>query len=364
MTAPRPQPGILGIMPYRGGEAAVPGVARVSKLSSNESPLGPSPKAAAAYRALADTLHRYPDGGAHDLRQALARHHGLDSERIVCGNGSDELISLLAQAYCGPGDEVLYSRHGFLMYPIAAKARGATPVTAPERDLVADVDALLARVTARTRIVFIANPNNPTGSYIPAADMRRLRDGLPAGVLLVIDAAYAEYVGKNDYSPGLELVDAREDVVMTRTFSKIHGLAGLRVGWAYASPAIVDVLQRVRGPFNVNAPAQAAAVAALADVAWADAARTHNDVWLPWLTRQITATGVEVAPSVGNFLLLRFPPKPRDAAAADAFLRQQGFILRPMGAYGLPDCLRLTVGTEVDNRGLVAALAEFMRRSP
>jgi histidinol-phosphate aminotransferase len=362
MTVPRPQPGILGISPYRGGEAAVPGVARVAKLSSNETPLGPSPKAIAAYRALADALHRYPDGASHDLRQALARHHGLDAARIVCGNGSDELISLLAQAYCGPGDEVLYSRHGFLMYPIAAKARGATPVTAPERDLVADVDALLSKVTERTRIVFIANPNNPTGSYLPAAEMRRLRDGLPGGVLLVIDAAYAEYVGKNDYSPGVELVDAREDVVMTRTFSKIHGLAGLRVGWLYAPPAIVDVLQRVRGPFNVNAPAQAAAQAALADVAWTDAARTHNDIWLPWLARQIGAAGIEVAPSAGNFLLLRFPASPRDAAAADAFLRQRGFILRPMGGYGLPDCLRMTVGTEEENRGVAAAIAGFMAR--
>ncbi len=360
MTAPRPQPGILGIMPYRGGEAAVPGVARVAKLSSNEGPLGPSPRAVAAYRALADNLHRYPDGGAHELRRALARHHGLDGERIVCGNGSDELISLLTQAYCGPGDEVLYSRHGFLMYPIAAKARGATPVTAPERELVADVDALLSKVTERTRIVFLANPNNPTGSYLPAAEVQRLRDGLPAGVLLVIDAAYAEYVGKNDYSPGVELAGAREDVVMTRTFSKIHGLAGLRVGWAYASPAIVDVLQRVRGPFNVNAPAQAAAVAALADVAWTDAARTHNDIWLPWLTRRIAATGIEVAPSAGNFLLLRFPAAPRDAAAADEFLRQRGLILRPMSAYGLPESLRLTVGVEDENRALVAALADFM----
>jgi histidinol-phosphate aminotransferase len=360
MTAPRPQPGILGISPYRGGEAAVPGVAKVAKLSSNETPLGPSPKAVAAYRAMADSLARYPDGGAHELRQALGRHHGLDPERIVCGNGSDELISLLTQAYCGPGDEVLYSRHGFLMYPIATKARGATPVTAPERDLVADVDALLSKVTDKTRIVFIANPNNPTGSYLSAAEMRRLRDGLPAGVLLVIDAAYAEYVGQNDYSAGVELVDARDDVVMTRTFSKIHGLAGLRVGWAYASPAIIDVLQRVRGPFNVNAPAQAAAVAALADIGWAGAARAHNDRWLPWLRREIAAIGIAVPPSVGNFLLLRFPRAPRDAAAADAYLRQRGFILRPMVAYGLPDSLRMTVGAEDENRGVVAALAEFM----
>jgi histidinol-phosphate aminotransferase len=362
MTAPKPRPGIEGIVAYRGGEAAVPGVAKVHKLSSNETPLGSSPRAVAAYKAMAGELHRYPDGHSDALRKALAAHFGLPADRLVCGNGSDELLGLLTQAYCGPGDEVLYSQHGFLMYPIAAKARGATPVAAPEKDLTADVDALLARANERTRIVFIANPNNPTGSYLPTDELRRLRDGLPPGVLLVIDAAYAEYVGRNDYSPGTELVAGRDDTVMTRTFSKIYGLAGLRVGWLYGPPGIVEVLNKVRGPFNVNGPAQAAAVAALADTAWTAAARAHNDAWLPRLDLAIDRIGLASLPSVGNFLLIRFPNPPKDAVAAHRFLCQRGVILRPMQAYGLPNCLRLTVGTEEANQAALAALAEFMEQ--
>ncbi len=359
MTAPKPNAGILGISPYKGGESAVAGVTDVRKLSSNETPLGPSPKAVAAYRALADELHRYPDGAADALRQAIARHHGLPAENIVCSNGSDEMISLLCQAYCGPGDEVLYSRHGFLMYPIAAMARGATPVTADETNFTCNVDALLAKVTPRTRIVFLANPNNPTGTYISAAELRRLRDGLPAGVLLVIDAAYAEYVGRNDYSDGTELVRERDDTVMTRTFSKIYGLAALRVGWTYAPTPIVEIINRVRGPFNVNAAAQSAAVAALTDTAWTDKARAHNDSELPRIAKAIAALGIEVVPSVGNFLLMRFPGGAEEAKAADAFLRDQGLILRAMAGYGLPEALRLTIGTLEENDRFLKALAAF-----
>lgn len=360
MTLPQPNPGLMAITPYKGGDSAVPGVTEVHKLSSNESPLGPSPKAVAAYQALAGELHRYPDGGSDKLRQALAKQHGLSPERIVCSNGSDELISQLVQGYCRPGDEVLFSRHGFLMYPLAAMAHGATPVTAPETDFTADVDALLAKVTPRTRIVFLANPNNPTGSYLPAAEVARLRDKLPAGVLLVIDAAYAEYVSRNDYTPGIELVNARDDVVMTRTFSKIYGLAGLRVGWAYGPAEVIDVIHRVRGPFNVNLVAQTVAIEALHDSAWTAAARAHNDKWLPWLSREIGALGLSVLPSVGNFLLVRFGPAPKNADAANAFLTKRGLILRPMGAYGLGDSLRLTVGTVEENRLVVAALKDFV----
>jgi histidinol-phosphate aminotransferase len=361
VTAPQPQPGILGITPYKGGEGAVPGVADVRKLSSNESPLGPSPKAAAAYAALATELHRYPDGASDALRQAIAKHHGLDPERIVCGNGSDELIGLITAAFAGPGDEVVYSQHGFLMYPIAAMAHGAKPVVAPEKNLTADVDALIAAVTPKTKIVFLANPNNPTGTYLPAAEVKRLRAGLPPHVLLVIDAAYAEYVTRNDYSAGVDLVDAGDNTVMTRTFSKIYGLAALRIGWMYAPTNIVDIINRTRGPFNVNAAAQVTAVAALADVAHIDAARTHNDIWLPKLTEGIRALGLEVAPSVGNFLLIRFGKAPKDAAAADAFLRGRGLVLRGMAAYGLADCLRLTIGTEEENVRFLAALKDFVQ---
>lgn len=361
MSLPQVQPGILDITPYKGGESVAAGVSRVIKLSSNESPLGPSPQAIAAYQAATREIHRYPDGAVQDLRKALARHHGLEIERIICSNGSDELIGQIVQAFAGPGDEVLFSRHGFLMYPIAAKAHGATPVMAPERQLTTDVDALLAAVTPRTRIVFLANPNNPTGSYISNMEVKRLHAALPPNVLLVLDAAYAEYVSRNDYSAGVDLVRASENVVMTRTFSKIYGLAGLRVGWAYGSAAFVDIINRVRGPFNVNLPAQAAAIAALADIAHLDAARTHNDIWLPWLVRETAKLGLTTEPSVGNFLLIRFPLGAKNAVNAYEFLTRKGLILRPVAAYGLGEYLRCTIGTEEENKLLITALAEFVQ---
>lgn len=360
MTSPKPQPGIMDIAPYKGGEGQLPGVDKVYKLSSNESPIGPSPKAVAAYQKQAAELHRYPDGGAEVLRQTIARHYGLPAANIICSNGSDEMISLICAAYCGPGDEVLYSRHGFLMYPIAAMARGATPVQAAEKNYTTDVDALLAAVTPKTKIVFVANPNNPTGSYITAAELRRLRDGLPAGVLLVVDAAYAEYVSRNDYSNGAELVAARDDTLMLRTFSKIYGLGGLRLGWTYAPDNIAAVINRVRGPFNVNAAAQAAGVAAMEDVAWLDKARSHNDTELPRVTAALKALGLDVLPSVGNFVLVRFPGGAEQAKAADAALRQRGLILRAMGAYGLGEALRLTIGTVEEDDLVIAALTAFM----
>src|SRR5215471_3864587 len=330
-----PRPGILDINPYIGGEAKAPGIARPIRLASNESALGPSGKAIAAYRALAGEIHRYPDGNAQELREALGRHHGLDPERIVCGAGSDELITLLIRCYAGPGDEVLYSRHGFLMYPINAQAVGAKPIAAPERELTTDVDALLARVTDRTRIVFIANPNNPTGTYLSTQEVARLHAGLPPWVLLAIDAAYAEFVNRNDYEPGITLVDRAENVVMLRTFSKIYALAGLRLGWAYCPPAIADVLNRVRGPFNVAAPALAAGVAAVEDLNALNRARAHNDRWLPWFSERLAALWLQLTPSVANFVLACFP----DADAAFTFLHSRGILTRKMGAYGLPQHL-------------------------
>jgi len=359
--APVPGPGILDISPYIGGEAKAEGFARPIRLASNESALGPSPKAVAAYQALAGEIHRYPDGSAAELRAALGRHNGLDPARIVCGSGSDELIGLLLRAYARPGDEVLYSRHGFLMYPIGAKSVGATPVAVPERALTADVDGFLARVTERTRIVFVANPNNPTGTYLSADEMARLHAGLPPGVVLAIDAAYAEFVNRNDYEPGIALVNRAENVVMLRTFSKIYALAGLRLGWAYCPLAIADVLNRIRGPFNVTAPALAAGVAAVEDVAALARARAHNDRWLPWLSERLAALGLELTPSVGNFVLPRFPDEPRhDAAAAFAFLQSRGILTRQMGAYGLPQHIRITIGTGEEMEAVAAALADFM----
>ena len=273
-NGPAPRPGILDIAPYVGGEHA-----GHIRLASNEGALGPSPRAMEAYQRVAGELHRYPDGGSKDLRNAIAKRFGLDAERIVCGAGSDELISLLIRAYAGPGDEVLYPEHGFLMYPIGAKSVGATPVKAPETNLTTDVDHLLAHVTPRTKLVFVANPNNPTGTYITAEEMARLHAGLPSNVVLVIDAAYAEYMNSNDYSAGQELVDRHPNVVMTRTFSKIFALGSLRLGWAYCPAGIADVLNRVRGPFNVSAAAQAAGVAAVEDAEFLERSRTHNEQW-------------------------------------------------------------------------------------
>jgi histidinol-phosphate aminotransferase len=359
---PQPRPEILAIDPYVPGKSHVPGVAKVHKLSSNESPLGPSPKAIEAVRALTDSLELYPDGASTALREAIGRRYGLDPSRIICGNGSDEVLALLAHVFLHPGDEGLYSQYGFLTYPIGIRAAGGIPVAAEETNKTANVDAILEKVSARTKIVYLANPNNPTGTYIPFDEVKRLHAGLPPHTLLVIDAAYAEYVTRNDYAAGLELASTADNVIMTRTFSKIHGLAGLRIGWGYGSAHVVDALNRVRGPFNLNGAAQAAGVASLGDAAHIERAIAHNARWLPWLAEAIAELGIEVTPSVGNFLLLTFPKEPRRTAAdADAFLSPRGFILRAVAAYGLPDSLRLTVGGEEANRGVVAALGEFMR---
>jgi len=360
MTAPTPRPGILDISPYVGGESKIAGVDRIMKLSSNEGALGPSPKALAAYQAVGPEMHRYPDGHAVKLRQAIAERYKLDAARIVCGCGSDEILQLLARAYAGPGDEVLFSRHAFIVYPIAALSAGATPVAAEEEELTASVDNLLAAVTERTKVLFLTNPNNPTGTYIPASEVKRLRDNLPAHVLLVIDAAYAEYVGRNDYGDGADMVEGSDNVVMTRTFSKIFGMGGMRVGWAYCPAAIADVLNRIRGPFNVSSAALAAAQAAIEDTAFTELARRHNDYWLPWLAERMTALGLEVVPSVANFILVRFPTVDKTAKAADAFLRSKGIIVRGVSSYGLPDYLRITIGPADEVQAVAAAVAEFM----
>lgn len=357
---PQPKPGLLDISPYVPGKSGPDGRKR-HKLSSNESPLGPSPAAKAAYEKCATSLHLYPDGSAAVLREAIASRYGLKADHIVCGAGSDELLQLLAHAYLGPDDEAIHSQYGFLVYPIAIRSNGARPVVAPEREFVADVDAILARVSPRTRMVFLANPNNPTGTYLPFSEVKRLHAGLPPAVLLVLDAAYAEYVRANDYEAGLELVSTSDNVVMTRTFSKIHGLAALRLGWAYCPGHVADVLNRIRGPFNVSAPAIAAGAAAIGDQRFIEQAVAHNDRWLAWLGAEIRRLGLEVTPSVGNFLLVHFPGTGgKTAAAADSFLAERGFILRRMDSYGLPQALRLSVGTEDANRGVVNSLSDFL----
>ncbi|HEX2147847.1 MAG TPA: histidinol-phosphate transaminase [Pseudorhizobium sp.] len=363
VNEPVPRPGILDIAAYVPGKEHAPGVARVFKLSSNETPLAPSPKAIEAFKHAADHLEIYPDGQATQLREAIAAIHGLNPANILCGNGSDELLGLLCHVYLDAGDEGIITEHGFLVYKIQIMAAGATPVVAKEKDATVDVDAILAAVTEKTKIVFLANPANPTGTYVPVSEIRRLQASLPKNVVLVLDAAYAEYVRRNDYEAGLELVSANRNVVMTRTFSKAYGLAALRIGWMYAPAAIVDALNRVRGPFNMNAPAIAAGAAAVRDQAFIEKAVEHNNLWLDKLTHAFEALGLRVTPSVTNFLLIHFPDADgKRAEDADAFLTSRGYILRAVKGYGFPNALRMSIGTEEANRGVIEALGEFMGR--
>jgi histidinol-phosphate aminotransferase len=362
MPRPMPNPGILDIAPYTPGKSPVqePG-RKVFKLSANETPFGPSPKAIDAYKKAAAHLEDYPEGTARVLREAIGRAFGLDPDRIICGAGSDELLNLLAHAFLSDGDEAISTTHAFLVYPIATRANGAVNVVAPETDFTADVDAILQSVTPRTRLVWLANPNNPTGTYLPFDEVKRLRAGLPPHVLLVIDAAYSDYVSRNDYEIGIELVATTENTVMTHTFSKIHGLAALRVGWMFAPAHIVDALNRIRGPFNVSTPAMLAAVAAIEDTAHLQMSKTHTETWRNWLTEELTKLGLKVTPSVANFVLIHFPlDNGKTAADADAFLTKRGLVLRALNNYRLPHALRLTIGTEEANRLVFEGLRDFM----
>ena len=362
--SPKPQPGILDIAAYVPGKSSAPAGVKLHKLSSNESPLGPSPAAMQAYGNVSGNLHLYPDGSAHDLRQALAARYGLNADYIVCGAGSDELLELLARAYLGAGDEAIYTEYGFLVYPIAIKASGATPVVAKEINNTANINEIIKCICPRTRMVFLANPNNPTGTYVPFDEVKRLHAALPQDCILVLDAAYAEYVKRNDYEAGVELVGTASNVVMTRTFSKAYGLAGLRLGWAYCPPEIADVLNRIRGPFNVSLPSIAAGVAAVKDTDHLQAAVSHNDTWLEWVAGSLSELGLAVTPSVGNFVLIEFDDvKGKTAADADMFLSTRGLVLRQVTAYGLPNALRMSIGTEEANRAVVEALKEFLGKA-
>ena len=361
-SRPQPKAGVMDIAAYVPGKSAAPGGVKLHKLSSNENPLGSSPAAQEAVKKLAGKMEFYPDGSATRLREAIAEAYGLNPANIVCSNGSDEIIGLIAQTYLSPGDEAIFTEHGFLVYRIYTQAAGATPVSVKEKDARADVDAILAAVTPKTKIVFLANPNNPTGTYIPFDEVRRLHAALPSHVILLLDAAYAEYVKRNDYESGIELVSGSENVVMTRTFSKVHGLGGIRLGWCYAPAAIADALNRMRGPFNVNAAAIEAGVAAIRDRAHVERSVHHNEQWLPWLTDELTKIGLKVTPSVGNFVLIHFPAAERHSAAkADDYLTARGYVLRRVAAYGFPNALRMPIGTEESNRGVVAALKEFLK---
>jgi histidinol-phosphate aminotransferase len=358
---PLPHPGVLEISPYVPGRSKATGGAKLFKLSSNETPFGPSPHAVEAFKSAATLLDVYPDGAATDLRAAIGETHGVDPDRVVCGAGSDELLNLIARAYIRPGEEAIYSQHGFLVYPIAIRASGGLLRVAPERDKTADVDAILALVSDKTRVVYLANPNNPTGTYLPFDEVRRLHAGLPRRVILVLDAAYAEYVRRDDYESGLELAATEENVVMTRTFSKIYGLAGLRLGWCYGPAAIIDSLNRIREPFSVSTPAMLAGTAALRDRAHLDKAMAHNHAWLTKVTQGLESLGLEVTPSVGNFVLVHLPEtEGKTAADADAFLLSRGIVLRRVAAYGFPNALRMTIGSEEANLAALEAFADFL----
>ena len=351
-----PQPGIMDIALYEGGASHVEGRANVLKLSSNENPLGPPEAAREAFARAVHDLHRYPNTDHAGLRAAIGEVWGLDPARVICGVGSDEVIHMLCQAFAGPKDEVVHTEHGFAMYRISALAAGARPVEVRERDRITDVDAILAACTPRTRLVFIANPNNPTGTMIPLSEVRRLAERLPSQALLVLDGAYAEYV--EGYDAGASLVEERSNVVMTRTFSKIYGLGGLRVGWGYGPREVIDVLNRVRGPFNLSTAALAAAEAAVRDRGWVVRCRAENARWREWLARTLAEMGVPSDVASANFILARFAD-PAEADACDAFLRNEGIIVRRVAGYRLPQCLRITVGDEASCRRVAHAIGQF-----
>lgn len=352
----QPQPGILDIALYKGGDSKLSGVSNVLKLSSNENPLGPSDAAKEAVVRATHDLHRYPSTDHSALREAIGTVWDVDPARVFCGVGSGDVLKLLAEAYAGPGDDVIFTEHGFSMYPIYANACGATPVVVPENERVVDVDAILAACSNKTKLVFIANPANPTGTMIGPGEVTRLAEGLPPQAMLVLDGAYAEYV--DGFDAGKSLVEARENVFMSRTFSKIYGLGGMRIGWGYGPQEIIDVLNRIRGPFNLSAAALAAAEAAVRDRAHTERCRVENAKWRDWLANALAELGVPSDTSTANFILARFTDED-EASACDAHLREAGIIVRKVGGYGLPNCLRITVGDESACRRVAHAIGQF-----
>lgn len=363
--APVPKPWIMDIAPYVPGRSTTDDGRKVAKLSSNENPLGPSPAAAAAFAAAARGLERYPDAGAGAMRDAIAAAHGLDPARIIYGTGSDEILHLVAGAFAGPGDEIIHVRYGFAVYEIATRRVGATPVIVPDRDYATDVDAILAAVTSRTALVYVANPNNPTGTFAGRDEIARLHAGLPPHVLLVLDQAYAEYLDEADDDGGLELARSRPNVLVTRTFSKIHGLAAERIGWGYGAAPLIDAMHRIRAPFNVTIAGQQAAIAAVGDAGFVAAARAHNMRWRTWLEGELAHlgnAGLRCVPSRANFVLVLFQG-PLTAETAYRGLMDAGYLVRWLPGQGLPHALRITIGSEEETRGVALALADLVRRA-
>lgn len=356
MAGIEPQPGIMDIALYKGGASKVAGFDNVLKLSSNENPFGASDAAKEAILRAAQAMHLYPSTDHAALRTAIGEVHGLDPDQIFCGVGSGEVLKLLADAYAGPGDEIVFTEHGFSMYPIYARACGATPVIVPERDRVVDVEAVIAACTDKTRVVYIANPANPTGTMLGPDALERLANGVPETAILALDGAYAEFV--DGYDGGASLVAGRGNVVVTRTFSKIYGLGGMRIGWGYGPQPVIDVLNRIRGPFNLSAAALAAAEAAVKDQAFVDKCRAENARMRDWLAHALAEMGIPSDTSSGNFLLARFADK-AEAEACDAHLKGEGIIVRPVAGYGLPNCLRITIGDEAGCRRVAHAVRQF-----
>ncbi|MCF8474659.1 MAG: histidinol-phosphate transaminase [Emcibacter sp.] len=361
MSGPIARPWIEKLDIYVGGKSHVEGIEKPVKLSSNESPFGPSPKAMEAYLKEATALHRYPDACYHDLRAALAKKYDIEADQIVCGIGSDEILKLACRAYLEPNDEVIFSNHSFMMYPIATRSYGGIAVEVDDENFTTNVDHILAAITNRTKIIFIANPNNPTGTYLSTSEVERLWKNIPDNILLVLDSAYAEFVTEDDYQAGIELVQKSKNVLMTRTFSKLYGLAALRLGWGYACPEISNTLDKIRDPFNVPTPTQVAGIAALNDIAFEKMAKSHNIKWLEILKNELCAMGLEPVPSVANFILIHFPDhKNKSAEAANEYLLKHGYILRWLPKQGLSHYLRLTIGTEEQNLALIDLLKKFM----
>ena len=358
--SPRPRPGLQHVAPYVPGAREIEGSADPIKLSANESPLGPSPRAVAAYHALAPTLFRYPDASQRGLRTAIGQVYSVEPERVICGNGSDEVLSLLIRAYAGVGDEVILSQYSFAMCFTHAHVQGAQVIIAPEPECRISVSEILARVSAQTKMVILASPNNPCGTYLPAHELGQLHAALPPSVLLVVDAAYAEYVNTPDYDSGIKLARTAANLVVTHTFSKLYGLAGLRIGWGYGPARVIDILQRIRTPFNTNAAALAAAEAAVLDREHARYVREHTDRWRARLASECTALGLTVIPSVTNFILILLQSGDKNAVAAVAHLKKRNIIIRPLAAGGPDNALRITIGLDSDNEAVITALREFM----
>ena len=352
------KPYILTIDPYKPGKSKVGNTQKVIKLSSNENALGASPQAIEAYQSHTSKIFRYADGGCIELRNAIAKKYNINPDQLVCGAGSDEIIALLVQAFVEVGDEVLYSQHGFLMYPISAKRVGAIPIVASEINLTTNVDNILAKISEKTKMIFIANPNNPTGSYINTNEVERLINAGPNNIIIVLDLAYAEFVSKADYPDGIKLVNKYENVVVTRTFSKIYGLASLRIGWSYSSEYIADVLNRTRGPFNVGGPAQVAAIAAINDDEFVIKSINHNNKWLKIISDELNKIGIKTHPSIANFILIDFKTV-ENCQKYNEFLLKNGIIMREMAAYGLANCLRMTIGSEAENLRVLELLNKY-----